>query len=325
MLKNRVTELFGIEVPIIQGGMIWTSGARLAAAVSEAGGLGLIGAGSMTPELLRAQIHKARSLTGRPFGVNLPIFQPNAESCVAVILEERVPVVFTSGGSPKVYTETFKKAGCVVAHVTSTPALALKCEQAGVDAVVCEGFEAGGHNGRDELTTMALVPQVADALSIPVIAAGGIADGRGMAAAFALGAEGVQVGSRFAASVEAGCHANFKQAIVQAGATDTVLVLKSIVPVRLIKNEFCLRVLAAEAEGHNREAMSALLGRGRSRLGMLEGDCAEGELEIGQVAGMIRDIRPAGEILREMARQCQDVLCNLGERAGRGEGPRPSR
>jgi enoyl-[acyl-carrier protein] reductase II len=307
-----VTELFGIEVPIIQGGMIWTSGARLAAAVSEAGGLGLIGAGSMTPDFLREQIHKARTLTQRAVGVNLPIFQPNAEGCVQVILDEHVPIVFTSGGSPKVYTQTFKSAGCKVAHVTSTPQLAVKCEQAGVDAVVCEGFEAGGHNGRDEITTMALVPQVVDAVSIPVIAAGGIADGRGMAAALALGAEGVQVGSRFAASVEASCHDNFKQAIVGAGPTDTFLVLKPLVPVRLIKNEFCTRVLQAESAGAAREEFSRMLGRGRSRLGMLEGDIVEGELEIGQVSGMIRDIQPAGKIVHDMMLGCRAVLARLG-------------
>ncbi|RJO68937.1 MAG: nitronate monooxygenase [Myxococcales bacterium] len=311
MRRTRVNELFGIEHPIVQAGMIWVSGAKLAAAAAEAGALGLIGAGSMTPELLRAQIRKARTLTARPFGVNLPIFHRYAEEMVPIILEEGVRIVFTSAGSPKKYTPTFKAAGIVVAHVVSTPELAKKCEDAGVDAVVAEGFEAGGHNGRDELTTMVLVPQAVDAVKLPVIAAGGIGDGRAMAAAFALGAEGVQVGSRFVCAAESSAHAAFKAKVVEAGSTDTFLVLKPIVPVRLIKNSFCRRVLDIEAAGADKEKLSELLGRGRARLGMLDGDVEEGELEIGQVSGLIRDVAPAAEIVRRLVEECRAAIASL--------------
>jgi len=312
MRRTRVCELFGIDYPIIQAGMIWVSGGRLASAASEAGALGLIGAGSMTPELLRHHIRKARSLTAKPFGVNLPILYRHAEEMVPIILEEKIPVVFTSGGSPKTYTRRFKDAGCVVVHVTSTPTLARKCEDAGVDAVVAEGFEAGGHNGRDELTSFVLIPQVVDAVKIPVIAAGGIADGRGVAAAIALGADGVQVGSRFVASEEASCHPDFKKAVLNAGSEDTFLVLKSLVPVRLIKNDFCRRAMDAETRGARKESLSELLGHGRAQLGMYDGDLAEGELEIGQVSGMINEILPAAEIIHRLREGYEATLRHLG-------------
>ncbi len=312
MKKTRVCDLFGIEYPIVQGGMIWVSGGKLAAAVSEAGALGLIGAGSMDADLLRRHIRKAKTLTEKPFGVNLPIFQPHAESMIPVILEEGVRIVFTSGGSPKKYTRTFKDAGARVAHVTSTPELAVKCADAGVDAVVVEGFEAGGHNGRDELTTFTLVPRTADLVDIPVIAAGGIGDGRGVAAAMALGAEGVQVGSRFVCAREASAHPAFQNEVLKARGDDTFLVLKSLIPVRLIRNAFRLRVEEAERAGADRETLSGLLGRGRSRLGMLEGNIEEGELEIGQVAGLIHEIQPAARIVNDLvsgARKAMESLC----------------
>ena len=300
MKHTRINDLFGIRYPIIQAGMIWVSGAKLAAAAAEAGALGLIGAGSMDPALLRSQIRKAFSLTDKPFGVNLPIFYRHSEEMIPVIIEEGVRIVFCSGGSPKKYTGRFKDAGCTVVHVTTTPVLAKKCEDAGVDAVVCEGFEAGGHNGRDEITTLVLVPQVADAVDIPVIAAGGIGDGRGIAAAFALGAEGVQVGSRFVCAEEASSHAAFKEAVVKAGIEDTFLVLKSLIPVRLIKNGFCERLMEAEKRCATQEELLEILGFSRAQLGMHDGDTQEGELEIGQIAGLIRDIRPAAEIVGDM-------------------------
>ena len=300
MKRTRINELFDIEFPIIQGGMIWVSGSELAAAVSGAGGLGLLGAGSMTEEELSCEIRRCAELTDRPFGVNLPVFNPRADQLVDIIIDEGVRIVFSSGGSPKRFTDRFKQEGIKVAHVCSTPSLAAKCEAAGVDAVVCEGFEAGGHNGRDELTSMVLVPQTVDAVSIPVIAAGGIADGRGVAAALMLGAEGVQIGSRFAATQEASGHQAFKDAIIEADATDTQLVLKSLIPVRLIKNAFCMRVFKAEQEGVERERLSEMLGRGRSQLGMQNGDISEGELEIGQVAGLLHDIPSAAQVVRDL-------------------------
>ena len=300
MKDTRISRLFGIEFPIVQGGMIWVSGAKLAAAVSEAGGLGLIGSGSMTPELLRAHIRKAKTLTNKPFGVNLPIFNRYSEAMVEVILQERAPIVFTSAGSPKKYTPRFKAAGMKVAHVVSNPVLALKCEAAGVDAVVCEGFEAGGHNGRDELTSFVLIPQVVDSVSVPVIAAGGIGDGRAMLAAFALGAEGVQIGTRFVCASEASCHPNFQQAVIQAGPAATHLVLRSLIPVRLIENEFCRRVMKQERDGADDQALLNELGQGRSRLGMFEGDLNEGELEIGQISATIKEVKPAAEIMQDL-------------------------
>lgn len=314
-METRITRLFGLKYPIIQAGMVWTSGADLAIAASNAGILGLVGAGSMTPELLRAQVRQTRAQANGAWGVNLPVFYRHAEEMAQVILEEQVPVVFTSGGSPQKFTSRFKAAGILVAHVTPNPSLARKCEQAGVDAVVVEGFEAGGHNGRDELTTMVLVPQARDLVKIPLIAAGGIADGRQMAAAFALGAEGVQVGSRFAASVEASCHMNFKQAIVNAGEADTCLSLKKLMPVRILKNAFFRQVQEAEERGAGAEELSVLLGRGRARRGMLEGEVEEGELEIGQVAGMIREILPAAEIVRRMMQEFRAAAAAMAEYA----------
>jgi len=307
-IETRVTKLFGIKYPIIQAGMVWASGAKLAVASANAGILGLIGAGSMTPDLLRDQIKKTREQAQGAWGVNLPVFNRYAEEFTKIIIEEKVPVVFTSGGSPKKFTATFKEAGAKIAHVTPNPSLARKCEEAGVDAVVVEGFEAGGHDGRDELTTMVLVPQARDLVKVPLIAAGGIADGRQMAAAFALGAEGVQVGSRFAASAEASCHENFKQAVVKAGEADTFLTLKKLMPVRIIKNKFYQKVQEAEDRGASGEELSQLQGRGRPRQGMFEGDVEEGELEIGQVAGMIREVLPVAEIVRRMVAEFRKAL-----------------
>ncbi len=298
--KNRVGRLLGIDHPVIQGGMVYNSGARLAAAVSEAGGMGLIGAGSMRPDLFRDQIRKARSLTSKPFGVNIPLLFSHSAECVDIALEEGVKIFFTSAGSPRKVIGPLKDAGCVSVHVVASPALASKCEQAGCDAIVCEGFEAGGHNGREEITTMVLVPECTAAVDIPVIAAGGIATGAQMAAAFALGAEGVQIGSRFAASVESSGHDAFKQAVVAAGPGDTHLVLKAHVPVRLMKNAFRDRITALETAGADRDALVAELGTGRARRGMLEGDLEEGELEIGQVSGLIDDIPTVSEIMQRL-------------------------
>ena len=316
-LETAVTSLLGIRYPIIQGGMVWISGAKLAAAVSNAGGLGLIGAGSMDPDTLADQIDKARSLTDAPLGVNLPLFYKWAEEDLKVILDKKVEVVFTSAGSPRKTTPLLKEAGAKVFHVVSTPQLAVKCEQAGVDGVVAEGFEAGGHNGRDELTTMVLVPQVAAAVTVPVVAAGGIATGAQMAAALALGASAVQVGTRFAATVEASGHPAFKQALVTAGPTDTFLTIKKGIPVRLLDNAFRRRVMEAEANGADRDAIVAMIGTGRERLGMFEGDLDEGELEAGQVAGMISDILPAALVVEKMVTECKeslDRLCRLGRK-----------
>ncbi|MBE0564375.1 MAG: nitronate monooxygenase, partial [Krumholzibacteria bacterium] len=297
---TRVTALFGIEHPIIQAGMVYNSGAELAAAAAEAGCLGLLGAGSMRPDLLRAQIRKCRTLTTRPFGVNLPLLYDHAREAMEVALEEEVRIFFTSAGSPRRAIGPLKQAGCTVVHVVASPELAKKCQDAGCDAVVCEGFEAGGHNGREELTTMVLVPQCVDAVAIPVIAAGGIADGRQIAAALALGAAGVQIGSRFAVTRESSGHPAWKQAVVDAGPGDTMLVLKKHIPVRLLRNPFRDQATAAEERGAGRQELEALLGTGRARRGMLEGDLQEGELEVGQVAGMIRDVPTVAELVGQL-------------------------
>lgn len=297
---TRLQELFGIEHPIVQGGMICNAGAKLAAAVSNAGGLGLIGAGSMRPDLFREQIRKARGLTARPFGVNLPLLYPHTAECLDIAVEEGIRIFFTSAGSPKKVVGPLKQAGGVVVHVVASPELAVKCEQAGCDAVVCEGFEAGGHNGREEITTLVLVPECVRAVKIPVIAAGGIATGAQLAAALALGAAGVQIGSRFAVTQESSGHAAFKQAVVDAGAGDTHLVLKAHVPVRLLRNAFRDRITALETRGATRDELEAELGHGRARRGMLEGDLDEGELEIGQVSGLIDDIPTVGEVMRRL-------------------------
>jgi enoyl-[acyl-carrier protein] reductase II len=312
-MDNRITRLFGIEHPIIQGGMIWCSGWELAAAVSNAGGLGLIGSGSMYPDILREQIRQCRQATDKPFGVNVPLLYPDIDKHMQIILEEGVKIVFTSAGNPAMWTGMLKEKGITVVHVVANTRFALKCEQAGVDAIVAEGFEAGGHNGREETTTLCLIPMVCDAVKIPVIAAGGIGSGRAMAAALCLGAEGVQVGSRFAASLESSAHEAFKQAIVAAGDGDTKLTLKELTPVRLLRNGFSQQVEAAYARGASKEELAELLGRGRAKKGMFEGDMEEGELEIGQVSATIRDIRPAGELLREMAQECRAVLDRLGK------------
>jgi len=299
-MKNRITALFGIKYPIVQGGMIWASGWKLASAVSNAGGLGLLGAGSMYPAVLRDHIHKCRTATSYPFGVNVPMLYPNLEELMEIIISEKVPIVFTSAGNPAVWTQKLKSAGIVVVHVVPSVKFAKKAEQAGVDAIVAEGFEAGGHNGRDETTTMTLIPAVRDQIKIPILAAGGIATGKSMLAAMVLGADGVQVGSRFVASEEASSHINFKQLVVAANEGDTVLTLKELAPVRLLKNKFYTDVAKAYAQGAGVEELRELLGRARAKRGMFEGDMEEGELEIGQVASIIHDILPAAKIVENM-------------------------
>ncbi len=313
---NRITELFEIQYPVIQGGMIWCSGWELASAVSNAGGLGLIGSGSMYPDVLKTHIQKCKAATDKPFGVNLPLIYPQVEDHIQIILEENVKIVFTSAGNPKKYTSFFKEKGIKVAHVVANVKFATKCEQAGVDAVVAEGFEAGGHNGIEENTTMTLIPMVRKAISIPLIAAGGIGTGRGMLAAMILGADGVQIGSRFAASEESSGHPAFKQSIVSAKDGDTKLTLKQVIPVRLIKNEFYKRVQQKEYAGAGIEELKNLLGRGRAKKGMFEGDLNEGELEIGQISGLIDEIKPAGKIVEEIISEfgkAKDELSNLSE------------
>jgi len=311
---NRVCALLGIEHPIIQAGMVYNSGAQLAAAAANAGCLGLIGAGSMRPDFLRAQLREARALTDRPFGVNLPLLYGHVAECLDVALEEGVRIFFTSAGSPQRVVGRLKREGCVSVHVVAHPDLARKCEEAGCDAVVCEGFEAGGHNGRDELTTMVLVPQCAAAVRIPVIAAGGIATGAQLAAALALGADGAQIGSRFAITRESSGHPAWKQAVVAAGPADTQLCLKPLVPVRLLRNRFRDEALRLEAAGAPREKLLELLGEGRARRGMLEGDIADGELEIGQVAGLIDDVPTVAEVVTRL-------LAGYDEAAGRLSSP----
>lgn len=300
MPENRITDLFGIRYPIIQAGMVWCSGWRLASAVSAAGGLGLIGAGSMHPETLREHIRKCRAATDRPFGVNVPLMYPEIDALMDLIAGEGVKIVFTSAGNPATWTSRLRSAGIRVAHVVSSLKFALKCRDCGVDAVVAEGFEAGGHNGREETTTFCLLPLVREAVDLPLIAAGGIGSGRAMLGAMALGAEAVQIGSRFAASSESSAHPAFKQKIVEAGEGDTALVMKQLVPVRLLKNPFYEKVAELERAGADSGALKALLGKGRARKGMFEGDLEEGELEIGQVAAGIRHIQPAGDIVREI-------------------------
>lgn len=308
---EKICELFGIKYPIVQAGMVWVSGANLAAASANAGILGIIGAGSMTPELLDQHLYKAKQLTDKPLGVNLPLLYSRIEEQIQVALDAGIRIFFTSAGSPKTHTSKLKAHGCTVVHVTSTPELALKCQQAGVDAIVAEGFEAGGHNGRDEITTMALIPQVVDSVDIPVIAAGGIGDGRGIAAAFALGAAGVQMGSRFAATRESSAHNNFKEAIVSAGPASTTLAMKQLVPVRLLKNSFYQQVWEAENRGASKEELIALLGKGRAKRGMLEGDLIEGELEIGQVSGLIHDLPSVSELVSRLLNEYKDAVRNL--------------
>lgn len=297
---NKIKQLFGIQYPIIQGGMIWNSGYKLASAVSNAGGLGLIGAGSMYPDVLRQHIQKCKKATDKPFGVNVPMLYPNIEEIMQIIVEEGVKIVFTSAGNPKTWTAFLKQHGITVVHVVSSSKFALKAQEAGVDAVVAEGFEAGGHNGREESTTFTLIPMVREKIDIPLIAAGGIATGRGMLAAMALGADGVQMGSRFAASYESSAHDDFKQMIVETEEGNTHVTLKELAPVRLIKNKFYHDVQDLYGKGATVEALQQLLGRARAKRGMFEGDLAEGELEIGQISGLIHDIKPAAAIIEQV-------------------------
>jgi enoyl-[acyl-carrier protein] reductase II len=303
--SNRICKLFGIRFPIIQAGMIWTSGWKLASAVSNAGGLGLIGSGSMYPDVLEYHIRKCREATSLPFGVNVPLLYPDIDKHIEVILRQRVPIVFTSAGNPKTWTEILKKEKISVVHVVSSSKFALKAEDAGCDAIVAEGFEAGGHNGREETTTFVLIPSVVETVKIPVIAAGGIATGRQMLAAMVLGAEGVQVGTGFVASEEASVHPAFKNKVVSLKEGDTKLSLKKLTPVRLIKNQFFQQVEKAENSGADEKQLSELLGRGRAKRGMFEGDLEQGELEIGQVASLIKEIKPAAEIVKAMVNDFQ--------------------
>lgn len=308
IFSNRITELFKIDYPIIQAGMIWASGWRLASAVSNAGGLGLIGSGSMYPDVLKEHIQKCRAATDRPFGVNVPLLYPDIEKHIQIIIDEGVKIVFTSAGNPKTWTSILKEKGITVVHVISSSKFAKKAEEAGCDAVVAEGFEAGGHNGREETTTMVLIPAVVNAVKIPVLAAGGIATGRQMLAAMILGAEGVQIGSRFVASEEASSHMNFKNAVINSQEGDTILTMKQLTPVRLIKNKFFQAVQAAELKGAGVEEMRALLGKARSKKGMFEGDLDEGELEIGQVSANIKAILPAAKIVDELWLEFKEAL-----------------
>ncbi len=308
---NRITQLFNIQYPIIQAGMIWASGWRLASAVSNAGGLGLLGAGSMYPDVLKEHIQKCKTATDKPFGVNLPLLYPDIDKHIQTIIEEKVPIVFTSAGNPKTWTAKLKEHCITVVHVISSSKFAFKAQEAGCDAVVAEGFEAGGHNGREETTTMVLIPAVCSAVSIPVIAAGGIATGRQMLAAMVLGAEGVQVGSRFVATPEASSHTNFKETIINSKEGDTQLSLKQLTPVRLIKNKFFEQVQAAEEKGASVEELQTLLGRGRAKKGMFEGNLDEGELEIGQVSAIIKVIMPAAEVVEEIWEHYQQSIKKL--------------
>ncbi|MFJ1473072.1 NAD(P)H-dependent flavin oxidoreductase [Capnocytophaga cynodegmi] len=313
-MKTRITELFGIKYPIIQGGMVWASGWRLVSAVSNAGGLGLLGAGSMYPEVLREHIQKCRKATDKPFGVNIPIMYPDIDKLMGIIIEEGVKIVFTSAGNPNIWTSILQKENIKVVHVVSSSKFALKAQNAGVDAIVAEGFEAGGHNGREETTTMALIPSVKQNVSIPLIAAGGIATGRGVLAAMALGAEGVQIGSRFVATEEASSHINFKKRVLETNEGDTMLTLKELAPVRLLKNPFYEQVLELYHKGEaSPENLKILLGRGRTKKGMFEGDLVEGELEIGQIASVINKIQPVSEVFQEIIEEYNVALSELNK------------
>ncbi len=311
-MENRICQLFNIELPIIQAGMIWCSGWELASAVSNAGGLGIIGSGSMYPDVLRTHIKRCKQHTDKPFAVNLPMLYPQIEDHIQIIIDEKVPIVFTSAGNPAKYTKYFKENGITVVHVVSSVKFALKAQAAGVDAVVAEGFEAGGHNGRDETTTFCLLPMVKEQLKVPLIAAGGIATGRQMLAAMILGADAVQIGSRFVASIESSAHDKFKDAVLRAKEGDTQLTLKELAPVRLLKNEFYHQVQKAYSNGANVEEIKNLLGRARAKKGMFEGDLVEGELEIGQISGLIDDLKPAASVVQEINKEylaVQKELC----------------
>lgn len=311
MKPNRVTELFGIQYPVIAGGMVWCSGWRLAAAVSNAGGLGLLGAGSMHPETLIEHIDKMNAATDKPWGINIPLMYPEIERLIEIIIEKGVKIVFTSAGSPKKYTARFHEAGIKVAHVVSSSKFAKKCEEAGVDAVVAEGFEAGGHNGREETTTLALIPQVRDAISLPLIAAGGIGSGKAMLAAMALGAEGVQIGTLFAVSEESSASDAFKQLCVDLGEDGTMLALKKISPTRLIKNELFAKIAEAENRGAEADELRELLGRAASKRGIFEGDLENGELEIGQIASTIKEVKPVAQIMHELITDFQTTQSRI--------------
>ncbi|TMI94473.1 MAG: nitronate monooxygenase [Bacteroidetes bacterium] len=308
--SNRITQLFKIDYPIIQAGMIWASGWRLASAVSNAGGLGLIGSGSMYPDVLREHIQKCKAATSKPFGVNIPLLYPDIDKHIQIVIEEGIKIVFTSAGNPKTWTSVLKEKGITVVHVIGSSKFARKSEEAGCDAVVAEGFEAGGHNGREETTTMVLIPAVVNAVKIPVIAAGGIATGKQMLAAMVMGAEGVQMGSRFVASEEASSHINFKNAVINSNEGDTMLTLKQLTPVRLIKNSFYKQVQEAENKGASEEELKALLGRARAKKGMFEGQLEEGELEIGQVSANVKNILPAARIVDEVWQEFKEALAN---------------
>ena len=312
-MKNRVTEIFGISHPLIQAGMIWCSGWELAAAVSNAGGLGLIGSGSMYPDVLRDHIRKCKLATNKPFGVNVPLLYPAVDKHIQILIEEGVKIVFTSAGNPKTWTSILKGHGITVVHVVSNVKFALKAVEAGVDAIVAEGFEAGGHNGREETTSLVLIPMIRNAVAVPVIAAGGIASGRQMLAAMALGADGVQIGSRFVVSNESSAHVNFKNRVISTNEGDTLLTMKQLVPVRLLKNKFFDQIQSAELRGATAEELKEILGRARAKRGMFEGDLEEGELEIGQVSAMLNKILPAAEIVKEIMdeyQEAKDALCN---------------
>ncbi len=310
---NKITQLFGIKYPIIQGGMIWNSGYKLASAVSNAGGLGLIGAGSMYPEVLREHIQKCKKATSNPFGVNVPMLYPNIEEIMKIIVEEDVKIVFTSAGNPKTWTSFLKEKGIIVVHVVSSSKFALKAQEAGVDAVVAEGFEAGGHNGREETTTLTLIPMVKENISIPLIAAGGIATGKGMLAAMVLGADGVQMGSRFVASIESSAHIDFKKTILETQEGETLVTLKELAPVRLIKNKFFNDVQEAYANCASVEDLKMLLGRARAKRGMFEGDLVEGELEIGQIAGLIHEILPVETIISNVISEFNSAKISVND------------
>lgn len=310
-MTNHITSLFGIRYPIIQAGMIWCSGWKLASAVSNSGGLGIIGAGSMYPEILREHIQKCKKATKQPFGVNVPLLYPDIEKLMKIIVEESVSIVFTSAGNPAIWTKHLKEKGIKVVHVVSNEKFALKAESCGVDAIVAEGFEAGGHNGREETTTLVLIPQICKAVKIPVIAAGGIGTGKTMLAAVALGAEGVQIGSRFVTSEESSAHINFKKAVLKAKDGDTQLSIKKLTPARLLKNKFWEQINRAEMSGASEEELKIILGRARAKKGMFEGDLDDGELEIGQISGYINEIKPAADIIVEIIAEYSSALKNL--------------
>lgn len=312
-MKNRITELFGIKHPIIQGGMVWCSGWKLASAVSKNGGLGLIGSGSMYPEVLEQHIIKTKEETDKPFGVNVPLLYPAIDQHIEAIIKHKVPIVFTSAGNPKAWTSKLKDAGITVVHVVSSSKFAQKAEAAGVDAIVAEGFEAGGHNGREETTTLTLIPSVRKATNLPLLAAGGIGTGSAIAAAMALGADGVQIGTRFAMSEEASCHHDFKQMLIHSVEGDTLLSLKKLAPVRLLKNNFFDQVFAAELAGSSPETLRELLGKGRAKKGMFEGNLDEGELEIGQVSALIDTIDPVSSIMQKLIKEYQYTIERLNQ------------